>query len=118
MVPFSIMWGGFAVFWELGVLATGAPAFFDLWGLPFVALGLYLIFGRFIYKRRQKERTVYGVTDQRGIVLVDGRSLSDAPLKYQPLNVRRVQRRPPRDGAARQRLRSLAWRRHVRQHRP
>ncbi len=89
LIPFSLLWCGFALFWEATVLAEDATVIFKLWGLPFVALGLYLIFGRFAYKRWRKERTLYAVTDQRGIVLVDGRSLTDSPLKYQPVNVRR-----------------------------
>src|SRR5439155_19204260 len=68
-VPFSVMFGAFAVFWEASALASG-PAFFALWGVPFVAMGLYLIFGRFIYKARLKRRTVYAVTNRRVLKLV------------------------------------------------
>ena len=64
MIPFSIMWGGFAIFWELMVLLTG-NLFFALWGIPFVAVGLYMMVGRFFWQEYQKKRTFYAITDQR-----------------------------------------------------
>ncbi len=77
LVPFSLMWCGFAVFWELSVLGIGpaategeeAPLFFAAWGAPFVLVGLYLVFGRFIVKGWARTRTVYAVTDQRVLVV-------------------------------------------------
>ena len=65
MIPFSLMWGGFAVFWEASVLAQGAPLLFKLWGIPFVLVGLYLIVGRFFHKSLLRKRTEYVVTDRR-----------------------------------------------------
>jgi hypothetical protein len=69
---------------------SGAPLFFILWGIPFVLIGLYMIFGRFLIDAKQRERTFYGVTDQR-IVIISGlmsrkvkslslRTLSDVSL--------------------------------------
>ena len=80
LIPFSLMWGGFAIFWEM--TATGywspnssparAPGFFVLWGIPFVLIGQYLIWGRFLYAAWKKKRTYYAVTSRRVIVIQDG----------------------------------------------
>jgi hypothetical protein len=76
LIPFSLLWGGFAIFWEGGVtglfgLGNGnpSPSFFMLWGIPFVLIGQYLIWGRFFYAAWKKTRLIYAVTNRRVLVL-------------------------------------------------
>lgn len=73
LVPFSLLWAGFAIFWEINVLSNGAPFSFGIWGIPFVLFGLYLVFGRLFVARREAQHTTYAITDRR--ILVHGGAL-------------------------------------------
>jgi hypothetical protein len=72
LIPFSLFWGGFAVFWEASVLAQPAPGFLKFWGIPFIAIGVYLIAGRFFLDAWLRQRTRYAVTDQRIFIVRAG----------------------------------------------
>ena len=69
-IPFSLMWGGFAIFWEANVLRND-NVFFILWGVPFVAIGLYIMIGRFFWDAYVRGRQVYGVTNHRLLIKTD-----------------------------------------------
>ncbi len=73
LVPFSLMWGGFAIVWEWLAIRSGAPWFFKLWGIPFVLIGLHLMVGRFFADARLRGRTLYGLTDRRVLIVRTGR---------------------------------------------
>ena len=68
LIPFSLMWGGFAIFWEISVLSTPDPLPFALFGLPFVAIGLYIMFGRFLVDAYVRHNTDYALTNKRAII--------------------------------------------------
>jgi hypothetical protein len=112
MIPFSLMWGGFAIFWETMALAIprGTKAgdephdagliawFFPLWGIPFVAMGLYIIFGRFFYDAAVRKKTFYAITNQRLIILKTLFSQNIASFDYAGLNTINVTERGDKSG--------------------
>jgi hypothetical protein len=80
LIPFSLMWGGFAIFWEsavLGLWGFGKSGhspiswFMALWGIPFVVIGQYMIWGRFFGATWMKRRIYYALTNRRAFVLQD-----------------------------------------------
>jgi len=83
MIPFSLIWGGFAIFWEINVLETPAPGFLALWGIPFVLVGLYMIIGRFFVDARIRRAMVYGLTNRRAIIIsgLFSRTTTSLPLR-------------------------------------
>jgi len=71
-IPFSLLWAGFAFFWETAVVVGGAPLFFWIWGIPFVCIGVYAVAGRFFWDANVRSRTRYVVTDRAAYVIVSG----------------------------------------------
>ena len=68
LIPFSLLWGGFAFYWEYEVVTTHQFWVLQLWGIPFVLVGLYLVVGRFFADAYVRGRTYYGLTDKRVII--------------------------------------------------
>jgi len=85
MIPFSLFWGGFAMFWEWGVSNGNGPhePIMMIWGIPFVAIGLYMIVGRFFVDSYVRGRTTYIITNRRAIIAggLFWRSTTTLPLK-------------------------------------
>lgn len=76
MVPFSLIFLIFAIFFELRILSV---AFYprvprEVWlfhgiGLLFVLIGGYLAIGRFYLKKRKKLKTWYALTNKRALIM-------------------------------------------------
>jgi hypothetical protein len=77
LFPSVFSGGGFAIVWEIMALIATPKShdpgvmIFPLFGLPFVLVGLYLIFGRFFVDAKMRARTYYGVTNER-IIIING----------------------------------------------
>jgi len=93
LVPFTVLWGGFAVFWNVMAWRGHAPVFFRLWGIPFLLAGLYVIVGRFFVKRNRKRRLEYALTSTRAVICDSRGGVRDVPLAHAP-----IEQSPSRDG--------------------
>lgn len=71
---FSVVWLAFSVFWEYTVIKNSPSVVMVLWGIPFVAVGIYLLFGRFIQRIIADKNTYYVVTNKR-IIIKQGRRI-------------------------------------------
>jgi hypothetical protein len=86
LIPFSLLWAGFAVIWEMGAISGGAPFFFMLWGIPFLLVGAYITVGRFFVDAYIRSKTRYGVTNER-VLMIGGlinRTVRTLPLRSLP----------------------------------
>ena len=72
LIPFSLVWCSFAVFWTLSVLRAGGPVFFRLWGTMFIGIGIYLVAGRMFIDAWLRRKTRYAVTDRRILIVRSG----------------------------------------------
>jgi len=80
LIPFSILWTGFIILWEISAITAvlNAPEKSELtvfmlpiFGIPFVIIGLYFVFGRFIIDAKLRKNTCYGITNER-IIIISG----------------------------------------------
>ena len=75
---FGLFFLGFAIFWVLTAAGAGAPVEFWSFGMIFVFIGLFLVFGIPITQLLRYRNTLYTITDNRiitqtGIIGLDTR---------------------------------------------
>lgn len=80
MIPFSIFWCGFAVFWFVSAMQVGA---FALFGIPFVCVGIYITVGRFFHMAHRRKNTAYVITTAK-IIRRQGRRIDMLDAKTMP----------------------------------
>ena len=85
-IIFAVFWLGFSIFWCTGVAASGTGMW--IMGIPFVAIGVYLLVGRPIHSAIKRKNTAYVITNMkiirsRGnkIDTMDGRDLPRLNIK-------------------------------------
>ncbi len=70
LIPLSVLWTGFAVFWEYSVwMQSSENSFMVLWGAMFVCIGVYLVVGRFVVDAYARTKHAYALTDTRALIL-------------------------------------------------
>jgi hypothetical protein len=67
-VPFSFVWGGFALALGFGIIAGGQFGPQDLIVAFFAIFGLYIMFGRFLFDMYIRSQTTYALTADSAII--------------------------------------------------
>lgn len=89
---FGIVWLGFSVFWFLGAFfATQGQTdpmakLFPFFGVPFICVGLYLLFFRHIVSAISRKRIIYALTDKRAIIVHTGRREYLQEFRYENIS--------------------------------
>lgn len=68
LIPFSLLWAGFTIFWESSAISRNAPWFFKLWGGACVLIGVYIVIGRFFVDSWRRSHLYYCLTDSRILI--------------------------------------------------
>lgn len=76
VIPFSLLWAGFAVFWNVEVWSSDAPLFMQLFGLPFLIAGVYATVGRLALDKLLRRATTYSVTTERVLIARGSKTVS------------------------------------------
>jgi hypothetical protein len=109
LVPFGLVFGGFALFWIVGSAAMmggfganqGFPGFlnfFPLCGVPFLLVGLAMVLSP-IWLRRRARQTVYALTSKRAIIWEPGLVGSVTVRNYSAAGLGRMTRTERADGS-------------------
>ncbi len=69
-IPFGLLFFGFSLIWSRAAWRTDADLLMKIWGLPFVAVGFYLVVGRFLWDAYLRKHTRYALTESRALIAV------------------------------------------------
>jgi hypothetical protein len=85
IIPFMLVWMAIPLVAAIASLRTGKGTFSLLFVVPFLLIGAYMLIGRYIVDARQRARTFYGLTNQRVLILVSGRTRRTTSLSLKSL---------------------------------
>lgn len=100
LVPFSLFWCGFVVFWIVGVLRSGGGSF-ALFGVFMLCFGLFFAVGRFALDAYLRRSTSYMLTDRRVIISRTGIMPSFKAVNLDRLPEAEINERPSGRGTVR-----------------
>jgi hypothetical protein len=87
VLVFGLVFLGFACFWTYGSYAMAGDIWFSAFGIPFILVGLYLVFGWPMARMVGRNGSLYGVTDQRILRLRAGRLAAMTLEALPPLSI-------------------------------
>lgn len=70
MIPFSIAWCSFMVFWYFLNVAVPKSVnwLFVIFGIPFAMIGIYILVGRYVHDAMKRRRTLVCLTNRRVLI--------------------------------------------------
>lgn len=101
LIPFSLLWAGGVIVWNVIAWTRGADLLFRLFGIPFLLFGLYITVGRFLIDVILRRRMLYAVTDRRVLIMRQGRATQSTSLDIGRLPALELDERPDGSGTIR-----------------
>lgn len=99
LVPFSLLWCGFVVFWIFTAASAGGS--FWAFGLIFLCFGLFFSVGRFAFDAWLRGATSYALTDKRVLILRTGMASSFIAINLDRLPQAQISERAGGQGTVR-----------------
>jgi len=84
-IPFGLIFLAFSIFWMWGATSAGAPAFFTLFGLPFILMGFAITFGPSIWQLMRYRNTEYMITNKRIIIQTGAIGLDTRFIEFEKI---------------------------------
>lgn len=88
MFPFALFWTAFALLLEGSVIMSEAPLIYCVFGVPFVLIGIFLLYSSFFSNVFAKGKTIYVVTNKKLMIKVDNDIEIYMPDELPPMKIK------------------------------